>query len=116
MLALTEDAEITRSISWFRKNVPLLVNCSFDHTLWNKCRLSQKRRPFTDPSWRKEVVSTLKQHNFCSFVFKRHIVKPLMSTRENAPACEGRCNFSMRPVCFVYTVDDDIQGEVRFQG
>jgi len=29
VLALTEDAEITRSISWFRKDVPLLVKCFY---------------------------------------------------------------------------------------
>ena len=61
VLALTEDAEITRSISWFRKDVPLLAKCSFDHTVWNKCRLSQKRCTFINPSWCKEVLITLLQ-------------------------------------------------------
>jgi len=39
-----------------------------------------------------------------------------MSTRENVPACVGRCNFSMRPISFVYTVNDDMQVDACFQG
>jgi len=118
VLALTEDSEITRKVSWFQKEVPSLVECSFDQTAWNKCRRSQKRRTLTDPSWRKEVLSTLKQHNnFCSFVFKRHIVKSFICTRKIVSAfhCEGHCNFSTCRVSFAFSVNDGMQ-KVRFRG
>ena len=44
--------------------------------------------------------------------------RTLMSVRENVPVfkCEGRFNFSTCPVSFVFTVNDEVQGEVRFQG
>jgi len=37
---------------------------------------------------------------------------------KNVPAfhCEGHCNFSTCPVPFVFTVNDAMQGEVRFRG
>ena len=40
VLTLIEDSEITRKVSCFRKEVPSLVKCSFDQTVWNKRRQS----------------------------------------------------------------------------
>jgi len=91
----------------------------FSEIVWRKCKSTQSGRRFANTSWRAEVLHILKVHtNVCSFVFNRHVVKPLKCRRKNVPAfqCEGRCNFTTCPVTFKCQINEVLLGQARFQG
>ena len=87
---------------------------------WAYLRKRQNRHQFKTSQWTHVISKGIRTvHSYCSFAFKRHSVKPIMSSRDTPLfTCLGYCMFDDCPVCVEVKVDNEssLKAMVTFQG